>query len=132
MCALAARQATATRPRWPARCGIEGPLGVRRRAQSSQGHHHEAPNRGLRLQGPRTGQSVKAVTGELVSRDIGAELAAFRSLGDEIANHLVKGCLRSCNVLISMNVRRQFAVVPTRLMGEERVSLEHSRESIAC
>jgi hypothetical protein len=75
---------------------------------------------------------VKAVTGELVSRDIGAELAAFRSHGDEIANHLAKGGLRSCNVVISMNERRQFAVVPARLMRQKRVSLEDSGESLVC
>jgi hypothetical protein len=75
---------------------------------------------------------VEAVARELVGRDVGAQSPRLDYLGQEVSDHVAYSLLRLGDVLVAMQERPQFGVVPSmRLVGDERVGLEYGVEPLA-
>src|SRR5262249_31414354 len=73
-------------------------------------------------------QGVEAVARELRRRDIVPDVAALRTLGQQVPDELVEVLLRSGDVLTSMQECRKLGVVV--LVENERECLEHGFEPV--
>lgn len=75
---------------------------------------------------------MEAVVHELIRRDIAPDIAALLSLGHEVSDHATELLIRQRDLPASMHECRQFGVVvPTGLMGDESIGLEHCFESLS-
>jgi len=75
---------------------------------------------------------MEAVARELVRRDVVPKLAGLCALGQKVADHGAELQLRSGDLPVSMQERREFGVVvPVRLVGDEGEGLQHGFESLA-
>ncbi len=75
---------------------------------------------------------MEAVARELLRRDIVPDIAGLWGLGQQVSDHVAELLLRSGDLVVSMQERREFGVVvPVGLVGDERVGLQHSFEPLA-
>jgi hypothetical protein len=75
---------------------------------------------------------VEAVACELVRSDIVPDLAGGYGLGQQVSDHVAELMLGSRDLLVSMENRREFAVMmPVGVVGDEGVGLQHGVEPLA-
>jgi len=102
------------------------------RVQPSHSDRDEPAHRSLGRHAAGRCEGVEAIARELVRRNIIAEGAGFRGLGQQVSDHVAQLLLRSGDLLVSMEEGHEFGVVaPVGLVGDERDGLEHSFESLA-
>src|SRR3990172_2437620 len=93
---------------------VESGAGV----QPSQSDGDKPADRGLGRQAAGCCEGVEAVARELVGRDIVADAPCLCRFGQQVSDHVAELLLRSGDLLVSMQERREFGVVvPVGLAG---------------
>lgn len=98
------------------------------RAQAGDGHGHEPLNRGFGWQAGGRVEGVEAVAGQLLGRDIVADVARLGGLGQQICYEAEQVLLGLGDVLAAMQERRHVVVV--MLVLDERIGLEDGTEPL--
>jgi hypothetical protein len=102
---------------------------LRSRPQACQDHRNEAAHRSLGRQAASGCEGVKAVTGELIGRDIIPELAGSRALGQQVSDEAGEQLSRFSDVLSAMQECRKLG--PMVLVRRERIGHQHRFEALA-
>ena len=100
-----------------------------RSAQSSQSDRDEPADRGLGRKAAGRCEGVEAVARKLVGRDVTPDVVGLYGLDKQDFNHIVDLLLSSGDVRTSMqecSELRARVLMGKALVGDERVSLEHS------
>src|SRR5215218_8170566 len=82
-----------------------------RGAQPSQSDRDEPADRGLRRQAVGCCEGVEAVARKLLRRHIVPDVAGLCASGQQVSDEVAELLLRSGDLLVSMQERREFGVV---------------------
>lgn len=96
--------------------------------QPSHSDRDEPMDRGLGRQAVGCCEGLKAIARELVRRNIVADRAGLRGLGQKVSDQVAELLLGSGDVLTPMQECRELGAVA--LVGNERIGLQHSFEPL--